>query len=99
MIPTHPKALFDHWVIWNINPEGTINENSAPGIQGKNGAGDNAYRGPCPPTGTHHYHFKVFALDAKLNLQSGASKTQLEDAVKGHVLAMGELVGLYKKTK
>ena len=96
--PDAPNG-FNHWVMWNVDPSGTINENSAPGTQGKNGAGKSGYAGPCPPTGTHHYHFKVYALDTKLNLQEGANKTQLEAAIKGHVLASGELIGLYKKTK
>ena len=73
--------------MWNIDPSATINENSAPGTQGKNGAGKNSYAGPCPPTGTHHYHVKVYALDAKLNLESSADKSRLEEAIKGHVLA------------
>jgi Raf kinase inhibitor-like YbhB/YbcL family protein len=55
--------------------------------------------GPCAPTGTHHYHFKVYALDTKLTLTDGSNKAQLEDAMKGHVLSTGELIGLYKKTK
>ena len=97
--PDARNGGFNHWVMWNIDPSGTINENSAPGTQGKNGAGKSGYAGPCPPTGTHHYHFKVYALDTKLNLQEGANKTQLEAAIKGHVLASGELIGLYKKTK
>src|SRR5882672_9711576 len=49
--PDAPKGTFDHWVIWNINPTESISENSAPGTQGKNGMGANAYKGPCPPTG------------------------------------------------
>ncbi|HEY1871769.1 MAG TPA: YbhB/YbcL family Raf kinase inhibitor-like protein [Chitinophagaceae bacterium] len=95
--PDAPKGGFVHWVMWNIDPSGTIKENSAPGTQGKNGAGGNKYLGPCPPTGTHHYHFRVYALDAKLNLQDATDKAALETAMKGHILASGELVGLYKK--
>jgi Raf kinase inhibitor-like YbhB/YbcL family protein len=98
--PDAPKGTFDHWVIWNIDPSATtINENSAPGTEGKNGSGKNGYMGPCPPSGTHHYYFKVYALNAKLNLAGGASKKQLEAAMKGHMLAKAELIGLYKKTK
>jgi Raf kinase inhibitor-like YbhB/YbcL family protein len=90
---------FTHWVMWNIDLSGQIGEHSAPGMQGKNGKGDNAYTGPCPPDGTHHYHFMVYALDTRLDLPSQAGKEQLEAAMKGHILATGELLGLYKKTK
>lgn len=95
--PDAPNGGFVHWVMWNIDPSGAINENSAPGTQGKNGAGSNKYLGPCPPTGVHHYHFRVYALDAKLDLKDATDKAALEAAMKGHVLASGELVGLYKK--
>lgn len=97
--PDAPNGTFDHWVIWNIDPAGAIGENTAPGTQGKNGSGKMGYMGPCPPTGTHHYHFKIYALDVILALQEGANKMQLESAMKGHILARGELIGLYKKTK
>src|SRR4030095_4782705 len=95
--PDAPNGGFNHWIMWNIDPSATINENSAPGTQGKNGAGKISYTGPCPPSGTHHYHFKVYALDTKLDLESGADKTQLENAIKGHIVVSGELIGLYKK--
>jgi len=95
--PDAPNGGFNHWIMWNIDPSVTINENSAPGTQGKNGAGKNSYAGPCPPTGTHHYHFKVYALDTKLNLQNGAGKTQLEDAMKGHILPQVNLSGFIKR--
>jgi Raf kinase inhibitor-like YbhB/YbcL family protein len=57
------------------------------------------YKSMCPPTGTHHYHFKVYALDAMLNLDKNSSKAELEAAMKDHTLAEGDLVGLYAKTK
>ena len=98
--PDAPMAGgFTHWVAWNIDPAGMINEKSSQGVQGKNGGGKNGYTGPCPPGGTHHYHFKVYALNEMLTLKSGADKKQLEDAMKGHILATGEVVGLYKKIK
>jgi Raf kinase inhibitor-like YbhB/YbcL family protein len=87
----------DHWVMWNIPVKDKIEENSAPGVQGENVKKENKYTGPCPPMGTHHYHFKVYALDTDLKLKEGARKRSLEDAMKDHILAMGELVGLYKK--
>jgi len=95
--PDAPHGTFDHWVMWNIPAVGVIDENSAPGIQGKNGKGENKYMGPCPPSGTHHYHFKVYALDIKLKLPAGADKNALLKAMDKHILASGELIGLFKK--
>lgn len=97
--PDAPNGGFVHWVMWNIDPAGTIAENSAPGVQGKNGRGENKYTGPCPPTGTHHYLFQFFALDTKLDLSLATTAVDLKTAMQGHILATGELIGLYKKTK
>jgi len=97
--PDAPNGGFVHWVAFNVDPAGTIKEHTEPGTKGKNGAGKNGYMGPCPPSGTHHYHFRVYALDSKLDLEEGATKAQLEKAMHGHILAQGELVGLYKKVK
>ena len=95
--PDAPKGTFDHWVTWNIKPAETIAENSAAGTAGKNGMGKDGYTGPCPPSGTHHYHFKVYALDQVLDLREGADKKALEDVMKDHIVAYGELIGLYEK--
>jgi Raf kinase inhibitor-like YbhB/YbcL family protein len=95
--PDAPKGTFDHWVMWNIHPSSTIAENSTPGTQGRNGKGENKYTGPCPPSGTHHYHFKVYALDTELSLTAGADKKALEKAMEGHIVAQGELIGKYKR--
>ena len=95
--PDAPKGTFDHWIMWNIPVQDKISEDSAPGMQGKNGKGDNKYTGPCPPSGTHHYHFRVYALDTKLNLAEGSDKQALLKAIEGHILATGEIVGLYKR--
>jgi len=95
--PDAPNGTFDHWLLWNIGVTGIINENSIPGTEGKNGSGKNGYKGPCPPSGTHHYHFKVYALDVKLDLENGADKTILEKAMNDHILASGEIIGLYMK--
>jgi Raf kinase inhibitor-like YbhB/YbcL family protein len=97
--PDAPGGGMLHWIMWNIDPSTIdIAENSAPGTQGKNGKGDNRYTGPCPPTGTHHYHFTVYALDNRPDLDQSLGLAQLQDAMKGHILASGELIGLYKKT-
>jgi Raf kinase inhibitor-like YbhB/YbcL family protein len=96
--PEATKGTFDHWVVFNIPPmTTTIEENSKPGIEGKNGSGEAAYKGPCPPTGKHHYYFKLYALDIKLKLKSGATKNEVLDSMTGHILGTGELVGLYQK--
>jgi len=96
--PDAPKGTFDHWVMWNIPLIEKIEENSAPGKEGKNGMMKNKYIGPCPPSGTHHYHFRVYALDTRLDLSESTDKKALQKAMEGHILAAGELVGLYKKT-
>lgn len=95
--PDAPKGNFDHWIIWNIPVTKKIAENSAPGVQGQNGKKENKYTGPCPPTGVHHYHFNVYALDTQLDLPAGSNKKALLNAMGGHVVAKGELVGLYRK--
>lgn len=89
---------FTHWVMYNIPvSQGNIKEDYAPGRQGMNGKKENKYTGPCPPSGTHHYHFRVYALDTELRLDADADKKALEKAMEGHIVATGELVGLYKK--
>jgi Raf kinase inhibitor-like YbhB/YbcL family protein len=96
--PDAPRGTFDHWVVWNI-PASTvkIDENAVLlGIEGKNSAGKTGYYGPCPPSGMHRYFFKVYALDAKLDLPADSRKTDVEREMKGHILANGELVGLYR---
>lgn len=95
--PDAPNGIFDHWIMWNIPVIAVIDENSAPGIQGKNGKGENKYIGPCPPSGTHHYNFKVYALDTKLDLPVGSDKNALLKTMDKHILASGGLIGLFKK--
>ena len=90
---------FTHWVAFNIDPMQEIPEGYKGGVQAMNGAGKSGYMGPCPPTGVHHYHFMVYALDAKLDLGDKARKADLEKAMEGHILAKGDLVGLYQKGK
>jgi len=99
--PDAPGGLFTHWLAWNIPPQtGSIAEGSAPkGAQGANDFGKSGYRGPCPPPGTHRYSFKIFALDRELELGSGAKRSQVDAAMKGHVIAHGELVGRYARKK
>jgi Raf kinase inhibitor-like YbhB/YbcL family protein len=96
--PDAPRGTFDHWIVWNIPPTGKIAENSVPGTQGLNSAGQQTYIGMCPPSGTHRYFFKVYALDTKLDLKANSTKKKdLEKAMQGHILAKGELIGLYAR--
>ena len=99
--PDAPGGLFTHWLVWNIAPQtNSIAEGSAPkGVHGTNDFGKSGYGGPCPPPGTHRYSFKVFALDRELDLRSGAKRGQVDAAMKGHVIAQGELVGRYSRKK
>jgi Raf kinase inhibitor-like YbhB/YbcL family protein len=96
-----PGGLFTHWIVWNISPQNaSIAEGSTPnGVQGTNDFGKSGYGGPCPPSGSHRYHFKIFALERQLNLSSGARRAQVDAAMKGHVIAQGELVGRYSRNK
>jgi Raf kinase inhibitor-like YbhB/YbcL family protein len=98
--PDAPMGTWDHWIVWNI-PATTskIAENTVPGTEGMNDSRRRSYGGPCPPSGTHRYFFKVYALDVKLDLSSTARKRDVEKAMQGHVLAKGELVGLYRRSR
>ncbi len=95
--PDAPGGTFVHWVVYDIPVVGRIEENSVPGKQGSNDGGRLSYVGPCPPSGTHRYFFKIYALDKIFNLDEGISKPSLESAMLGHILGQAELVGLYKK--
>jgi Raf kinase inhibitor-like YbhB/YbcL family protein len=95
--PDAPRGTFDHWLVWNIEPNEAIAENSSPGISGINSFGKTGYGGPCPPNGTHRYFFKVYALDKRLDLQAGSDKKALLEAMDGHILAEGVIMGQYQK--
>lgn len=106
LIMDDPDApgTFTHWVLFNLpaNTTSLAEQVSARerlddgALQGKNDFGGIGYGGPCPPAGKpHHYHFRVYALDTMLSQEQGASKAGLLRAMNGHVLAEGELVGIY----
>jgi len=97
--PDAPRGVYDHWVVWNIPPNEAIAENSRPGVSGHNSFGNTDYGGPCPPSGSHRYFFKVYALDRDLDIQAGSNKKTLQQAMSDHVLASGELMGHYQKRK
>jgi Raf kinase inhibitor-like YbhB/YbcL family protein len=95
-------GVFDHWVLFNIPPTtSAIAASSTVGVSGANGAGNNAYTGPCPPPqyepSEHRYFFRLYALDTMLSLQPGATKQQVLDAMQGHILTQAQLVGKYKR--
>jgi Raf kinase inhibitor-like YbhB/YbcL family protein len=96
--PDAPVGLFTHWLVWNIDPKTTeIPEKSLPkgAVQGINDYPNLGYGGPQPPSGTHHYYFKIFALDQTLDLRAGAKRQQLEKAMNDHIIAQGQLMGRY----
>jgi hypothetical protein len=98
--PDAPVGTFLHWLVWNIDPNTSlIEENSVPfqASQGKNDFGRENYGGPCPPAGTHRYFFKVYALDKKLDLPSGAELNQVLKEIENHILDQAQLIGLYKR--
>jgi Raf kinase inhibitor-like YbhB/YbcL family protein len=103
--PDAPAGTWVHWVVYNL-PADTIGmvENlpstedlKGGGLQGKNDFEKIGYGGPCPPSGTHRYLFKIYALDGDLPLKAGATKTEVEKAMSGHVLAQAQLMGTYHR--
>jgi Raf kinase inhibitor-like YbhB/YbcL family protein len=97
--PDAPAGNWVHWVVWNIKPAEEIGENSIPGIEGVNDFRKHHYGGPCPPSGTHRYFFRVFALDRQLNLPADAGKEALQKSMQGNILAQGELMGTYRRNR
>lgn len=97
--PDAPNGVFDHWIVWNIDPVTTIEEHSNPGTSGDNSAGKSGYHPPCPPSGSHRYYFYVFALNAQIDLLAGAGKKELQAAMEGHIMAKGTFMGRYERKK
>ena len=98
--PDAPGGTWVHWVVWNIDPSTKeVRVNAAPtgASQGMTDFRKPKYGGPCPPSGTHRYFFKLYALDTVLALAPNAGKTAVEAAMKSHILAQTELIGLYAK--
>lgn len=98
--PDAPSRTFVHWVVYNINSkvkivaEGSIPEG---GVQGTTDAGTQDYIGPCPPSGTHRYFFKLYALDKELELPQGLTKQQILEKMKDSVIDQAQLIGLYSR--
>ncbi len=99
--PDAPVGTFVHWVVWNIPPDTKeIKKGKEPnGVQGITDFRKLGYGGPCPPSGTHRYFFKLYAIDTKIDLPQGFKKKDLEKAIEGHIIEKTELMGIYKKLK
>ena len=103
--PDAPGGTWVHWVVWNLPGAARKLEAHLPGRgelpdgtrQGTNDFHRPGYGGPCPPSGTHRYYFRLYALDARLDLEAGATRAALDRAMKGHVLAQAELMGKYRR--
>lgn len=98
--PDAPAGTWTHWLVWNIDPKTTeIAENSLPSgaLEGVTSFDKPGYGGPCPPSGTHRYYFKLYALSTKLDLSPQVDKAQLEEAMADHILERSEIVGLYSR--
>jgi len=98
--PDAPRGLWVHWLMWNINPKtAEVGENSVPeeAVEGTTSFGRSGYGGPCPPSSIHHYFFRLYALDIKLELGSEMGKEGLEQAMAGHIIAQTEIIGLYSR--
>jgi Raf kinase inhibitor-like YbhB/YbcL family protein len=105
--PDAPSGLWVHWVLWGMAPTATAlpeGVNRAPTLpdgsrQGRNDFGKVGHNGPCPPRGRpHRYFYRLYALDAVPSLEPGATRQQLLDAIKGHVLGQAELMGRYGRS-
>jgi Raf kinase inhibitor-like YbhB/YbcL family protein len=97
--PDAPIGTWSHWLVWNIPITKKIRENHQHGEEGLNDFLENRYDGPCPNQGIHHYRFKVYALDTVLELPAKTKQIGLEKAMAGHILAFGELVGIYSRVE
>jgi Raf kinase inhibitor-like YbhB/YbcL family protein len=98
--PDAPGGTWIHWTVWNINPATTsVPENSVPAgsVEGNTDFGVPGYGGPCPPSGTHRYFFKLYALDIELPPDISITASDLEDFMEDHILASAELTGNYSK--
>jgi Raf kinase inhibitor-like YbhB/YbcL family protein len=104
--PDAPVGTWVHWVLFSLPAnskdlqEGVDKEEQLPNgaLQGKNDFRKIGYGGPCPPPGKpHRYFFKLYALDTKISLKAGATKADVENAMKGHILGQAELVGRYSR--
>ena len=105
--PDAPAGTWVHWVLYNLPADGLgLIENTPQtetlkggGAQGKNDFGKIGYGGPCPPSGTHRYFFKFYALDSELTLKPGATRAEVEQAMEGHIVGQAQLMGTYSRQR
>lgn len=92
--------VYDHWVLFNIPPTATVLDDDLvkSATAGVNSSGTSEYTGPCPPDGEHRYYFKLYALDTELDLEEGATKAEVEQAMQGHVIEEAVLLGRYERS-
>jgi Raf kinase inhibitor-like YbhB/YbcL family protein len=95
--PDAPVNTWIHWIAWDIPVTSLIKENKSVGTEGMNDFQHCGYEGPCPFSGIHRYHFKVYALDTVLALPYGSRISSLEKSMSGHILGYGETTGYFKK--
>jgi len=95
--PDAPGRGWAHWIVYDIPVINEIDENSIPGKEGINDFGRKHYGGPCPPSGTHRYFFRLYALNEMLKIKGDLDKYALEDAIENYIIDKAELIGLYKK--
>ena len=98
--PEAPGETWSHWILWNISPlTFKIKEGSLPkGVtQGLNDFQKHSYVGPCPPSGIHHYHFRLFALDKIFDFKSSFERKDLEEGIKKNIIESAKLIGIYKR--
>lgn len=97
--PDAPAGVWDHWVVWNIDPSTTtVEEGVEPvGVRGTTTSQTTCYVPPCPPGGEHRYVFTLYALDTKLELPDGANRQEVDQAMDGHILEQAELIGRYSR--
>jgi len=103
--PDAPVGVWDHWVVFDLPPDVTSLPAAIPagerlpggGVHGSNSWRRTSYGGPCPPSGTHRYMFKLYALDIELGLEPGSNKKAVEAAMHGHILASTQIIGTYKR--
>lgn len=98
--PDAPGGTFTHWVLFDLPADQQQLAEGAPpiGVSGNNGLSQIGYLGPCPPSGIHRYYFRLYALDVpSLNLKAGASRSEVEAAVKGHVIGAADTMGRYEQ--
>lgn len=105
--PDAPGGNFTHWIVYNIPSKiNYLMENSTPTknipdeiLMGTNDFGRIGYGGPCPPSGSHRYYFRIYGLDTAIHLDSGATKKEIMKKMEGHIEARGELMGRYQRQK